>query len=113
MNNRFRHFFSALVTVGVAVFWALLAPHGLTAEPESDATWRSYQVTLSFIDPKARIIVVADREISVPLNTPIFNHSGQAIAMANLRRGDKLWLYLDSLDRRTPAQAMSIRLMQP
>lgn len=87
----------------------LLAVKGHAAEAEIDPDWQSYKVALSFVDPTTRLIVAADREISVPYNTPIFNSAGQAIAIANLRRGDRIWLYLDnSVIQSGPAQAKRI-----
>ena len=95
----------------VTALCSLLAVHSSANEPKPD--WQGYKVTLSFVDPAARLVVAADREMSVPPNTPIFNSSGQAIAIANLQPGHKIWLYLDSQTvTKSPARAVYIKLVQ-
>lgn len=99
--------FGAVVTV----LCSLLAAHSSATEPKPH--WQGYKVILSFVDPVARLVVAADRELSVPPNTPIFNSSGQAIAIANLQPGHKIWLYLDNQTvNKSPAQAVYIKLVQ-
>jgi len=97
----------------IASLWlviaSLLSMHTSAAEPEIDPDWQSYKVTLSFVDPAARLVVAGDREFSLPFNTPITNSKGQAIAIANLQSGDRVWLYLDnSVIDNGPTQARRI-----
>ena len=68
----------------------------IAAEPDIKPDWKKYKVGLDFVDPENRIIVAGDREFSVPFNTPIYNSDQRAIAVANLRAGTKVWLYLDN-----------------
>ncbi len=96
-------------SVALILLLALLAINGNAAQPEIDPDWQRYKVALSFVDPKARLVVAGDRELSVPYNSPIFNSAGQAIAIANLHPGDRVWLYLDnSVIHKGPAQAKRI-----
>ena len=92
----------------------LLGLHTHAAEPEIDPDWHRYKVALSFIDPIARLVVAGDREFVVPYNTPISNSTGQAIAIANLHQGDRVWLYLDnSIVAQGTAEAKRIERVKP
>ncbi len=78
----------------LAAIMASLQVH--SAEPQIDPDWHRYRVSLDFVDSDKRLIVAADREFVVPFNTPIYNTRRQAIAIANLQQGHKVWLYVDN-----------------
>ena len=97
------------ITSLLLVIASLLSLHSSAAEPEIDPDWQRYTLVLSFVDPLARLVVAGDREFTLPYNTPISNSNGQAIAIANLKSGDRVWLYLDnSVTDKGPTQARRI-----
>lgn len=79
------------VTIATAASVQIIA-----AEPDIKPNWKKYKVSLDFVDSEKRIIVAGDREFLVPFNTPIYGSDQRAIAVANLRMGTKVWLYLDN-----------------
>ena len=65
------------------------------ADSEIDPRWKKYSVNISFIDIEKRLFVASDREFFVPFNTPIYDAQNRPIALANLKLGDRIWLYAE------------------
>ena len=65
------------------------------ADSEIDPRWQKYSVNISFIDIEKRLFVASDREFFVPFNTPIYDAQNRPIALANLKLGDRIWLYAE------------------
>lgn len=84
---RFSYFWLALMLSLVSLSAA--------ADSEIDPTWKKYRVSISFIDIEKRLFVASDREFFVPFNTPIYNPQDRPIALANVKLGDRIWLYVD------------------
>lgn len=96
MNSRWEKLINRLIHCTALAVIALGAVAANAVEPQIDPDWQRFQVGISYVDPDSRTIVANDREFELPFNTGIVNSRGQAIAVANLRAGDQVWLYLDS-----------------
>jgi len=84
-RNRFTCF-------GLALMLSLVS---LTAVADSaiDPNWQQYRVSISYMDSEKRLFVASDREFFVPFNTPIYDSQDRPIALANIKLGDRIWLY--------------------
>jgi hypothetical protein len=72
-----------------------LASMTAVADLEIDPNWRKYSVNIDYIDIKERLFVASDREFFVPFNTPIYDAQNRPIALANLKLGNRIWLYVE------------------
>jgi uncharacterized protein YchJ len=84
---------TAVLILGLVAY--LVVTPAVAAEQELDPSWKKAKTTIDSVDLKHRSIVVADREFDVPFNTYIYGPDQAAIALSNLKSGNKIWLYLD------------------
>ena len=80
---------------------SLLIATSAVAEQEIDTNWQKVKTQIDFISQQNRLIVIGDREFSVPFNTYIFNANNQPVALDTLSKGNRILVYLSRPKRQS------------
>jgi hypothetical protein len=92
-----RAIFKTSLMLLLALLWThVLAEPSQNKFPQVDPAWRLYDVRLSYVDRRQRLIVAGDREFKVPKTTVIINREGRRVRFKDLQSGDNIWLYLSA-----------------
>jgi len=91
---------------------SLLIATSAVAEQEIDTNWQKVKTQIDFISQQNRLIVIGDREFSVPFNTYIFNANNQPVALDTLSKGNRILVYLSRPKNGSPADIKRIEKLR-
>ncbi len=97
-----------------ALAMLVVATQGIASpgSPDISKSWKMFEPVLDYVDVDERRVVAGDREFSVPMNTPLFDAGGRAIALNRLQVGQQIRVYLDRNSTEPTPVAKRIELLK-
>ncbi|MDA7853060.1 hypothetical protein N9A71_05865 [Porticoccaceae bacterium] len=106
------NYFSIFTRVGFLVLGLSMIASAVSAEQEIDLSWQQVKTEIDFISQNNRLIVIGDREFSVPFNTYIFNAKNQPVALDRLSKGNRVLVYLNRPKNGSRAEIKRIEIIK-
>ena len=104
--------FSIYTPVVFLAFGLSMITSAVSAEQEIDPSWQQVKTEVDFISQKNRLIVIGDREFSVPFNTYILNTNNQPVALDRLSKGNIVLVYLNRPKSGSRAEIKRIEIIK-